>query len=333
MSNNLKIVVVGKKNVLHWDEYVRDAFKALGHDVYHVQINNRPPLVKFCRGVLKLTLGKKRGNRLADKIHVKIISSSLKDINPDLCFYTSACFIPEDFYTIASKCQVKQKILAWECDGGATDLNNKYLSKYVDILFDTENEFVKQNPLGCKRVINLAFCANTNIYKDLKQKRKNSFYFCGALSEERCQIFSQLLDFNIVFKGCNKDRLAVKGDGFDISSESVCPEEQAADYNAYLGVINIHQLSNNPISALNMRAFEAPASKALLISDYRDGIEQYFEIGKEILCYRNADELKTILQQITQDPDAYDSIRDAGYKRVLKDHTYVSRMAEALSYI
>ena len=55
----MKIVVVGKKNFLHWDDYVAEAFKKLGHDVYHFQINKRPFLIKLCRGISKTILGKK----------------------------------------------------------------------------------------------------------------------------------------------------------------------------------------------------------------------------------------------------------------------------------
>ena len=53
----MKIVVVGKKNFLHWDDYVAEAFKNLGHDVYHFQKNKRPFLIKLCRGILKSILG------------------------------------------------------------------------------------------------------------------------------------------------------------------------------------------------------------------------------------------------------------------------------------
>ena len=92
-------------------------------------------------------------------------------------------------------------------------------------------------------------------------------------------------------------------------------------------------MSNNPFSALNMRTFEAPASNSLLISDYREGIEKYFEIGKEILCFKDTDELRKILSQLKQSPNSFNMVRDAGYKRAIKDHTYEARMREVLSYI
>jgi spore maturation protein CgeB len=329
----MKIVVIGKKNLLHWDDYVSEAFEKLGHDVYHFQINKRPLLIKIYRGISKTILGKKIGNKVTDSIYANKLTTKIKNIKPDLIFYTSASFIPEEFYKIAGRCESQPKLFAWDCDGGAAHPDNKYLSKYIDIFFDTEIEYVKLNPANFKKVVNLSFCANTNIYKDLKLKRNNSFYICGALTKERDAIFSKLIDFNIVFKGFNWDKLSTKSHNFKIKIGSVSPEEQAIDYNSHIGVINIHQVSNNPLSALNMRTFEAPASNSLLISDYREGIEKYFEIGREILCYKNKDELKKILSEITQSPDSFNMIRDAGYRRAIKDHTYLARMKEVLSYI
>jgi len=329
----MKIVVVGKKNFLHWDDYVAEAFKKLGHDVYHFQINKRPFLIKLCRGISKTILGKKIGNKVTDSIYAKKLTSKIKDIKPDLIFYTSASFIPEDFYKIASSCESQPKVFAWDGDGGAAHPDNKYLSKYIDIFFDTENEYVKLNPANFKKVINLTFCANTHIYKNLKLERNNSFYICGALTPERDEIFSKLTDFNIIFKGYNWDKLSTKSHNFKIKIGTVGPEELAYDYNSHIGIINIHQASNVPFSALNMRTFEAPASNSLLISDYREGIEKYFEIGKEILCFKDVDELRKILSQLKQSPNSFNMIRDAGYKRVIKDHTYEARMKEVLSYI
>ena len=329
----MKIVNVGKKNFLHWDDYVAEAFKKLGHNVHHFQINKRPFLIKLFRGISKTILGKKIGNKVTDSIYAKKLTAKIKDIKPDLIFYTSASFIPEDFYKIASSCESQPKVFAWDGDGGAAHPDNKYLSKYIDIFFDTENEYVKLNPANFKKVINLPFCANTHIYKNLKLERNNSFYICGALTPERDEIFSKLTDFNIIFKGYNWDKLSTKSHNFKIKIGTVGPEEQAYDYNSHIGVINIHQVSNNPFSALNMRTFEAPASNSLLISDYREGIEKYFEIGKEILCFKDTDELRKILSQLKQSPNSFNMIRDAGYKRAIKDHTYEARMREVLSYI
>ena len=131
----MKIVVVGKKNFLHWDNYVAEAFEKLGHDVYHFQINKRSFLIKLFRGILKTFLGKKIGNKVTDSIYAKKLTTKIKDIKPDLIFYTSASFIPEEFYKIASSCEPHPKVLGWDGDGGAAHQDNKYLSRYIDIFF------------------------------------------------------------------------------------------------------------------------------------------------------------------------------------------------------
>ena len=47
-----------------------------------------------------------------------------------------------------------------------------------------------------------------------------------------------------------------------------------------------------------MRTFEVSVTITLLINDYRDGIENLFNIEKEILVYKNIDELIEILEKL-----------------------------------
>jgi len=73
----MKIFVIGKNNFLYWDQHVKEAFENLGHTVKHFQINNRPASIQFTRGILKGLLGKKRGNRFSNSIHIKLLKQRI----------------------------------------------------------------------------------------------------------------------------------------------------------------------------------------------------------------------------------------------------------------
>jgi spore maturation protein CgeB len=78
------------------------------------------------------------------------------------------------------------------------------------------------------------------------------------------------------------------------------------------------------------RVFEAAGAGACLISDSWDGIEQFFEPGKEILLANNGDEVVEIVRSLT--PAHSCSIGQAAYRRAKRDHTY-SQRAKTLEFI
>jgi spore maturation protein CgeB len=78
------------------------------------------------------------------------------------------------------------------------------------------------------------------------------------------------------------------------------------------------------------RVFEAAGAGACLISDCWEGIEEFFEPGKEILIAKSGDEVVEILRSLT--PNHACSIGKAAYRRAKRDHTY-SQRAETLQLI
>ena len=78
------------------------------------------------------------------------------------------------------------------------------------------------------------------------------------------------------------------------------------------------------------RVFEAAGAGACLISDSWDGIEEFFDPGKEILLANNGDEVVEILRSLT--PSHACSIGKAAYRRAMRDHTY-SQRAKTLQFI
>lgn len=328
----MKIFVISKKNFLYWDYHVVDALKALNHTVMHFQVNSRTFDEQFIRGISKGFLGKKIGSKVSNNYMIAKLRKRLEEFKPDLVFVPYAFFVPVEFYELFKSISSKPKIFAWEGDGGSDVLANKKYTPYIDTLFETDPVYVKQNKLNFENIIHLPFCANISKYNDLGLSRINKSYFCGNLAHGRDQVFSNLTDCEFVLRGWNWDKLSNKSDKFDIKIGTVDINEQIKDYNTYKSVLNIHQKVNH-ICALNMRTFEVPACKALLINDYRDGIEELFDLDKEILVFESIEELIEILARLKKEPRVYDKIIKNGYNRVQNEHTYIHRMKEILKYI
>lgn len=80
--------------------------------------------------------------------------------------------------------------------------------------------------------------------------------------------------------------------------------------------------------ANNMRLYEATGVGAMLITDYKDNLGEIFEIGKEVVAYRNKDEAVDLIRYYASHPEEAAKIAKAGQMRTLKDHTYKARMTE-----
>jgi len=86
---------------------------------------------------------------------------------------------------------------------------------------------------------------------------------------------------------------------------------------------------------INMRTFELPMNGALLLNDHRDnnGMDQLFESGVEYLDYDSQESMISTIKQVLASPERYKSIRQAGYNRVMNEHTYVHRMKTLLDQV
>lgn len=81
-------------------------------------------------------------------------------------------------------------------------------------------------------------------------------------------------------------------------------------------------VNKNQIKA---RTFEIPGAGGFLLTEYSLGIEKYYELGKEVICFRSADELAGIIKYFLSHPQERDEIAKAGFSRTQREHTYERR--------
>jgi hypothetical protein len=93
-----------------------------------------------------------------------------------------------------------------------------------------------------------------------------------------------------------------------------------------LVVFNNH-IDISPVSASNMRLFEATGVGACLITDWKENLSELFEPDKEVLTYRSAEECVEKVNYILEHEDERRSIAEAGQRRTLREHTFDNRAA------
>lgn len=79
---------------------------------------------------------------------------------------------------------------------------------------------------------------------------------------------------------------------------------------------------------VRLRDFEGPMSRACYLTGHSDEIGEFYAIGREIDTYRDAAELVDKTRFYLSHPDAAERLREAGFRRASRDHTWVRRFEE-----
>jgi glycosyltransferase involved in cell wall biosynthesis len=87
------------------------------------------------------------------------------------------------------------------------------------------------------------------------------------------------------------------------------------------------------IPHVRLRDFEAPMCRSCYLTGDSDEIAEFYEIGREIDTYRDTDELIDKTRFYLGNPGAAERLREAGYRRATRDHTWVRRFQQLFSEI
>ncbi len=91
--------------------------------------------------------------------------------------------------------------------------------------------------------------------------------------------------------------------------------------------LNIHA-DSSPLYASNMRLFEATGVGACLLTDWRPNLSELFDVDREVVAYRSADECVEKALWLLDHPQERANIAAAGQQRTLRDHSYQIRAAQ-----
>ena len=81
------------------------------------------------------------------------------------------------------------------------------------------------------------------------------------------------------------------------------------------------------------RPFELAATGAAIVSNPHAGIEDWFDVGSELLVANDADEAVGAYRSLLDDPAQAEAMGAAARERVLAEHTYRHRAARLLDLV
>ena len=175
----------------------------------------------------------------------------------------------------------------------------------------------KYKSAGYDNAILGAWHANSGFYPKIKFKKKDiDISFIGAPTPSRVKIFDNIdVPIENIF-------------GVNMKELFLCHSRSKIG-------INFSINDNDPLhkTEIKQRIFEITAGSGLLLTQYHDGIEQFFEIDKEIITYKTTEELSEKSKVLLKNPKLVERIAAAGHKRFLAEHDSKIRLAVLLEKI
>jgi glycosyltransferase involved in cell wall biosynthesis len=174
----------------------------------------------------------------------------------------------------------------------------------------------------------LMLAADSRILKMEEQIISSKATFFGSLSSDhlsRCNFFKDLGKINTldIWAPAPSDWVYSANDKITFHAPKFGCEMYALMKSSVV-TLNFH-IDMSGQYANNLRLFEAPACGTALLTDRKSNLHEIFEIGEEILCYESVGECSKIINFLTSDSDARNSIARKGKNRVTRDHTFEVR--------
>jgi len=95
---------------------------------------------------------------------------------------------------------------------------------------------------------------------------------------------------------------------------------------------NTH-MDSDRVTQIRLRDFEAPACKVCYMTEYSKELEDFYDVGKEIICYESKEELLDKIKFYLNNDSARNKVAEAGYNRVIKDHSWQKRFEKLFNDI
>jgi spore maturation protein CgeB len=209
--------------------------------------------------------------------------------------------------------------------------------KDYDHIFAFDNYYVDEiKKEGISNVSYLPLATDEDLYKNTSltedEKKMHGYDICfvGMPFNNRIDVFNELQEFNLGVFGdfwdMHRDRL--KGNYFKGPATG---DKVLKIYSASKIVMNI----NHPHSVygVNTRTFDILSCGAFEIMDYKQGIEDLFDVGNEIVCYHDVRELKALVRYYLDHPAKRKDIAEKGCLKTRKQHTWAQRVKEIITVL
>jgi spore maturation protein CgeB len=336
-----KILIIGRNEPYNVEYFLSESFKQLGFSTRLLGIK----LNKYLE-----IIGSLSNMRLnVNKIYNKHIIKEIKNFDPDIILIFKGTFLDENLLKVIKFLDGKKRIIIHYMNDESENNNfinhSLRLAPFVDFIFTTAYNYLPIYYQFGFKAYYLPFACFPLIHNKISDMKINKFsydvIFVGTYRPEREILLKALLSSLAKFK---KIRIGIFGRGWQKSrytivknlamSHELIGESLTKAYNSSKIVLNIHKpLDKIDGMKANMRVFEATGCGSLLLTDYIHGIEEFYNIGKELLTYNNVEDLVSSIDFLLTNENTREEIAHKGFERTHREHAYLNRVKYMMSLI
>jgi spore maturation protein CgeB len=298
----------------------------------------------------------------------KLIETSRQEFNrellecvkrekPDLFF--AFMYTDEFDRTTLDEIRKHTKTLAWFSDDHwRFDNYSQHYARHFDWVVTTHSKAPERyRKIGQPNVIRSQWFCNSDTYVPVTVEKDVDVSFLGLKNRGRASVISSLskkgMDIYVSGNGWQRGKLnqqefitmfSRSKINLNINNTRALWEPYAwgrlfarrsadAFVPSFDFVNNVRSWKNMLTPQIKARPFEIGACGGFCISGWADDIETYYEPDKEMVFYKDADDLAEKIQYYLAHDDERKNIARAGYDRTLRDHTYTRRFEQIFKAI
>jgi spore maturation protein CgeB len=324
--------------------YSADALKDMGHKV---EILDNTPYYDLLMRIEQVTRDESHRNSLRGLLTTFLAESAVAraiDIRADVVFSVAQSpMVPSALQELRS---LKVPTAFWFVeDRHLFPYWKEYAPLYDHFFVIQQGELLDElKSLGVKNAQYLPCAAHPPVHHPVQVTSDelaaygSDLSFMGAGYYNRHQLFLKLLDFDFKIWGQEWNLESPLGRIVQRKGERIMPEEYIKIFSASKININLHSSPShqgvNPHGDfVNPRTFELAACKAFQLVDQRSLLPQLFDVGGEIITFRDAGDLRDKIGYYLDRPEERAEIAQRSYDRVIAEHTYAHRMQTMLEKI
>lgn len=310
-----RILLIGKSgSIVQWFEDARDGFEDAGARPQMFALNGNTPLA-----AMRVRLAKLRGPAALEHHLTDRLDKVLKAGKPDLVVVVQGYWAPTSLLDLVRARGIPSA--AWV--GDRFGLQALDQARLLDRVYYTDSGFLAEaRSFGFPdNGSYLPHAANTRHFVLGSAARRERIVFVAVPTRHRLALLRQL-DTPIAVYGRRWNALGRTP--HEVHDRWLARRYVPRLYQESLAVLNIRN-ELNVLEGLNQRSFEPAACGTPVIHDDLADLVQCFEPGKEVLVFRNGEELQAVCDRVHRDPALARRVGAAALARVQAEHTCAHR--------
>lgn len=271
----------------------------------------------------------------------------IEEENPDIMFHIAFT----DQLSKETLKHIKEKTrtttINWFCDDWwRFDSFTKDMCRHFDYSITVDKDSVKKyHNIGYKNVILSQWATYPPRYPKLDLPPGYDVSFVGQPHGNRRETIKKIKDAGISVAafgygwketGWRKrwNRKFKNLPFLQLNKGKISHDEMIAVFNRSRINLNLSASSDeNAADQMKARNFEVPSCGGFLLTGRVPHLEDYFDVGKEIVCYDSEEDMIDKIKYYLSNEDERMRIAEAGYRRTLRDHTYEKRFRDVFSKV